>query len=47
MQDVAFVAILLALSAVAVGFAAGCDRLLGSDEAALSEPGREGGSQKR
>ena len=40
MQDVAFVAVLVGLAAVAVGFAVGCDRLLGPDEAALSDSGR-------
>lgn len=37
MQDVAFVAVLLGLAGVAVGIAIGCDRLLGPDEAAMSE----------
>ncbi len=45
MQDVVFVAILLGLAAVAVGFAAGCDRLLGPDEPALSEAGRKRGTE--
>ena len=41
MLDVAFVALLLGLAALAVGFAVACDRLLGPDEPALSEAGRE------
>jgi hypothetical protein len=42
MLDVAFVAILVGLAALVVGFATACDRLLGPDEAVLSEEGREG-----
>jgi hypothetical protein len=42
MLDVAFVAILVGLAALAVGFAAACDRLMGPDEPVLSDTGREG-----
>jgi hypothetical protein len=42
MLDVAFVAILVGLAALVVGFAAACDRLLGPDEPVLAEAGREG-----
>jgi len=42
MLDVAFVALLLGLAAVAAGFAAACDRLLGPDEPVLAETGRAG-----
>ena len=37
MLDLAFVALLVGLAALAVGFAAACDRLLGPDEPVLSE----------
>ena len=40
--DIAFIALLVGLTAVVVGFAVGCDRLSGSQEPAPSEPGREG-----
>jgi len=42
MLDVVFVALLVGLAALAVGFAVACDRLMGPDEPALSEAGREG-----
>ena len=42
MLDLAFVALLVGLAALAVGFAAGCDRLLSPDEPVLAETGREG-----
>lgn len=42
MLDVAFVTLLVGLAALAVGFAAACDWLMGPDEPALSEAGREG-----
>jgi hypothetical protein len=42
MLDVVFVALLVGLVALAVGFAVACDRLMGPDEPALSEAGREG-----
>ena len=45
MLDLAFVALLVGLASLAVGFAAACDRLLGPDEAVLSEPGRDGASR--
>ncbi|MGO8769980.1 MAG: hypothetical protein ACLQIK_09800 [Mycobacterium sp.] len=41
MLDLAFVALLVGLAALAVGFAAACDRLLGPDEPVLAETGRE------
>lgn len=46
MQDVAFVAALLVFAAVVVGFALGCDLLLGPDEAAMSEAGRKAGTEE-
>ncbi|HUO36878.1 MAG TPA: hypothetical protein VMU34_03090 [Mycobacterium sp.] len=46
MQDVAFVAILLGLAAVAAGFVVGCDWVLGPDEAAMSEAGRKAGTEQ-
>ena len=39
MLDLAFVALLVGLAALAVGFATACDRLLGPDEAVLAEDG--------
>ncbi len=42
MLDVAFVAILVGLAALAIGFASACDRLMGPDEPVLAEMGREG-----
>ncbi len=45
MQDVVFVAALVALAAVAVAFAVGCDRLMGPDDRALSEGGRTTGGE--
>jgi hypothetical protein len=45
MLDVAFVAILVGLAALAVGFAAACDRLLGPDEPVLSETARDRASR--
>ncbi|HTX96936.1 MAG TPA: hypothetical protein VME67_20050 [Mycobacterium sp.] len=42
MLDVAFVALLFGLAALAVGFAIGCDRLAGPDEPALAEAGSDG-----
>ena len=41
MLDLAFVALLVGLASLAVGFAAACDRLSGPDEPVLSEAGRE------
>jgi hypothetical protein len=41
MWDVAFVALLVGLAMLAVGFAAACDRLLGPDEPVLTEAGCE------
>jgi hypothetical protein len=40
--DTAFVALLVGLAALVVGFATACDRLLGPDEPVLAETGREG-----
>ncbi len=40
-KALAFVALLVGLASLAVGFAAACDRLLGPDEAVLSEAGHE------
>ena len=45
MLDVAFVAILVGLAALAIGFATACDRLLGPDEPVLAETGRDGASR--
>ena len=45
MLDLAFVALLIGLAALAVGLAAACDRLMGPDEHVLSEAGREGASR--
>jgi hypothetical protein len=42
MLDLAFVALLIGLASLAVGFAAACDRLMGPDEAVLAGTGREG-----
>ncbi|HTY33022.1 hypothetical protein [Mycobacterium sp.] len=42
MLDVAFVAFLLGLAALAVGFATACDRLAGPDEPVLAEAGGDG-----
>ena len=42
MPDMAFVALLVGLTALAVGFTVACDRLAGPDEPALAEAGREG-----
>ena len=42
MLDLVFVGLLVGLAALAIGFAAACDRLLGPDEPALSGQGREG-----
>ncbi|HUH68941.1 MAG TPA: hypothetical protein VLZ05_08675 [Mycobacterium sp.] len=42
MLDVVFVALLVGLAALAVGFAVACDRLLGPDEPVLAEAGRAG-----
>jgi hypothetical protein len=42
MLDVVFVALLVALTVLVVGFAIGCDRLAGPDEPVLAETGREG-----
>ena len=42
MLDVAFVLMLVGLAALAIGFAGACDRLMGPDDPALSEAGREG-----
>jgi hypothetical protein len=41
MLDLAFIALLIVLAALAVGFAAACDRLLGPDEPALAETGSD------
>jgi hypothetical protein len=45
MLDLAFVALLVGLAALAIGFAAACDRLMDPDEPALSEQGRKGATQ--
>jgi hypothetical protein len=45
MLDLAFVALLVGLAALAIGFAAACDRQMGPDEPALSEQGRKGAPQ--
>jgi len=45
-QDVVFVAALAVLAAVAAAFAVGCDRLMGPDEAAMSEAGRKAGTEE-
>ena len=42
MLDIAFVALLIGLTALAVGFIAACDWLAGPDEPALVEAGGEG-----
>ncbi len=42
MLDLAFVALLVGLASLAVGFAAACDRLMGPDEPVLAETVREG-----
>jgi len=41
MLDVVFVALLVGLAALAVGFAVACDRLLGPDEPVLAETAHE------
>ncbi|MBV8348949.1 MAG: hypothetical protein JOZ49_15915 [Mycolicibacterium sp.] len=46
MQDVIFVAGLVVLAAVTALFAVGCDRLMGPDEAAMSEAGRKAGTEE-
>ena len=45
MLDTAFIALLVGVAALAIGFAAACDRLLGPDEPVLSEQGREGATR--
>ncbi len=45
MLDVVFVAILVGLAALAIGFASACDRLLGPDEPVLSGTARDRASR--
>jgi hypothetical protein len=45
MLDVAFVALLVGLAALAIGFAAACDRSLGPDEPVLAETARDGATR--
>jgi hypothetical protein len=40
--DIAFIALLLGLAALVVGFAFACDRLSGPDESVLPDTGSEG-----
>lgn len=47
MLDIAFIALVVGLAALVVGFAVGCDRLSGPDEAMQSEPGRQGQTPDR
>ncbi len=41
MEDLAFVVVLIAFFGLVALFVAGCDRIIGPDDVALSEGGRE------